>query len=103
MTTPNPEICEMCDREFPLTFHHLIPKSFHKRKMVQKKFTPEERQQGIWICRSCHSAIHRFLDHHALVREYHTLEALMAHEELAKFVAWSRHQRGPNKVHQPKS
>jgi hypothetical protein len=36
----------------------------------------------------CHRAIHRTLDNKALERGYASAEALRAHPELAKFIAW---------------
>jgi hypothetical protein len=90
-------ICALCLRELPLTFHHLIPRLTHKKKWVKAQFA-ERLQDGIWVCRSCHSAIHRFIPHVDLARTYHTLDALFQHEELGKYVRWSQTQRRVKKV-----
>jgi len=72
-----------------LTFHHLIPRTFHSNKWFEKNFTKEDmRNRGIAVCRECHSAIHRFLSEKELGRHYNTLEKLRAHEALAHFVDW---------------
>jgi hypothetical protein len=43
--------CEMCGREVPLTYHHLIPRSMHTRVM-KKGWHPESALNSVaWICR----------------------------------------------------
>lgn len=80
--------CEMCGRLRVLTFHHLIPKTCHKNKWFKKNFTPEDFQSGINVCHDCHSAIHRFIPEKLLGKEYNTLELLMGHDDVKKFVEW---------------
>ena len=91
-------ICELCDRETVLTFHHLVPKEMHstilKRKMSladlglssydgdapsscngapaggMKEFLG---QHGAWLCRPCHSAVHRFADNTRLGLQFNTM------------------------------
>ena len=89
--------CALCLRELPLTFHHLIPRLMHKKKWVKAQFA-EHLHDGIWVCRSCHSAIHRFIPHVELARKHHTLLTLLQHEDLGKFVRWSQTQRRVKKV-----
>ena len=51
-------------------------------------------QETIPVCRDCHSSIHKLIPSvKDLGRHYHTVEALLAHEEFGKFVAWVRKQR----------
>ena len=86
--------CELCGRDKPLTFHHLIPKAVHHRKRYRKKYTMEElRSTGIDICRKCHSGIHDLLTEKELAEGYTTLESLQAHEGVKKHVAWVRKQK----------
>ncbi len=81
--------CTLCERERPLTFHHLVPKKVHKKSILLKKFTKEEMQtMGLMLCTDCHKAIHRHIDHIELGRFYHSKEALLEHPEVAKFVKW---------------
>ena len=83
------DTCAFCERERPLTFHHLIPKKVHKKPMLQKKYSKEEMLTlGILLCSDCHSTIHRHIDHIELARLYHTKEALLGHPEISKFVKW---------------
>ncbi len=94
----SPETCALCARDLPLTFHHVIPRLMHKRRWVKELFEPAQLQEGIWVCKPCHSAIHRFIDHAELAKDFHTVDALMAHEELGKFVRWSAKQHKRKKV-----
>lgn len=81
--------CELCGRVRKLTFHHLIPKTLHSNKWFEKNFSKEEmRTRGLYLCRECHSAIHRYLSEKDLGRSYNTKEKLLAHEEVGKFVEW---------------
>lgn len=43
--------CELCGRDVPLTYHHLIPKSVHEKAV--KRGWHEERMLGkvAWLCR----------------------------------------------------
>lgn len=43
-------ICELCDKENELTFHHLIPKCLHSNKWYKKHYTREELSKGINVC-----------------------------------------------------
>lgn len=43
--------CEICEREVPLTYHHLIPRSTHT-KALKKKWHPESQLNSVaWLCR----------------------------------------------------
>lgn len=37
--------CDLCQREQPLTFHHLIPVCLHKNKWFKKNYTREPKDQ----------------------------------------------------------
>jgi hypothetical protein len=86
--------CELCGRDQPLTFHHLIPKAVHSKKKFQKRFTKEQMQEGIDICRKCHSGIHDIIeDEKELADKYYTKALLLEHEGIVKHVAWVRKQK----------
>ena len=80
--------CELCRRERPLTFHHLIPRTLHSNKWFKKRFQREDLRMGVHLCADCHSAVHRFLRAKELGRTYNTREKLLAQPEVAKFVSW---------------
>lgn len=88
----------MCGREQPLTFHHFICRTVHRNKWFRKRYTREQMQEGVDICRDCHSAVHRFIpDEKVMARQYNTLEKLLEHPQVAGYVEWVR-DRGVGKV-----
>ncbi|CAM9483604.1 unnamed protein product [Discosporangium mesarthrocarpum] len=88
--------CSMCERNMPLTRHHVMPRSTHKR-YKKKGYSEEVLRETIDICRPCHSAIHRTHDHITLAEYFRTVESLLQDEDIAKFVAWVRKQRTTRK------
>lgn len=88
--------CELCTVEGKdLTFHHLIPKALHGKKKFRSRYTIEEmRTRGLYICKKCHSGIHDLIPREKdLGESYNTKELLLAHEGVAKHVAWASKQR----------
>jgi hypothetical protein len=45
---------------------------------------------GVYLCRPCHSAVHRVYDNRELAEEFHTLEKLMASPRVAAWAAFNR-------------
>jgi len=46
-------------------------------------------QETISVCRDCHSAIHKFVPREKELGRYHnSIEKLLAHPEIGKFVDW---------------
>ncbi|WP_435017299.1 hypothetical protein TA3x_004903 [Tundrisphaera sp. TA3] len=90
-----PDACELCDRDKPLTFHHLIPKSVHKKNRFKDQYTKAEmRHSGLYLCSPCHSGIHDLIpDEKELAARYATKEALLSHEAIARHVAWVAKQK----------
>ena len=73
-------ICPLCGRPIPAPqrdAHHLVPKSRGGRETE-------------FLHRICHRQIHALLTESELARDYNSVEALMAHPEMARFVAWVR-------------
>ena len=94
--------CELCYREMPLTFHHLIPKEVHARyvgKKLPTLLTKDEptkeflSSHGTLVCRPCHSAIHRTASNEELAASYCTLAALQQHPRLQKWAVFAQKQR----------
>ena len=48
---------------------------------------------GVLICRQCHSQVHRTETNADLAKEYNTLEKLVAHPKLCKWVEWAMKQK----------
>jgi len=81
--------CEICERDWiPLTYHHLIPRSTHAR--VLKRGWHEEWQLNsvAWLCRACHSMVHRLESNEELARNYYSVERLLERDEVRKFATW---------------
>ncbi len=88
-------LCELCQRDPVDNFHHFIPRTLHSNKWFKKRFTREQMARGIHVCRYCHRAIHRIVpSEKELGRHYNTIEKLLQHEKLARYVAWKRSRRG---------
>lgn len=85
--------CPLCQRQLHLTFHHLIPKKVHRRKRFRKNFSASELARGVWVCRECHNAIHRFFDEMTLARELNELSLLQSEPRLIKHAEWLRKRR----------
>lgn len=84
-----PEVCELCLRQAPLTRHHLIPKSLHGKTYVRKRFDREERITAtLWVCRPCHNQIHRLFSEKELALTFNSREALLTDARLQMFVEW---------------
>lgn len=75
-----PPICPLCGRPIPegqKDAHHLVPKSKGGRATE-------------FLHRICHRQIHALFSETELARYYSDVEALLAHPEMARFVAWVR-------------
>ncbi|WP_216323270.1 HNH endonuclease [Deinococcus aestuarii] len=83
-----PERCGLCGRETPvLTEHHLVPKSQGRRQGVKIHELPT-----VPLCPACHKFLHRTFTNAELAGEYNSVDALLAHEDVQRFVAWVRKQ-----------
>ena len=77
--------CELCGRVVERrTRHHLIPRSRHGNKRVKRSFSREELHRTVPLCGACH----RTLTEKELEREYNTVEALLSHPDIFRFVRW---------------
>lgn len=92
--------CELCGRNVRvLTRHHLIPQTRHKNRRNKRDFDRAEVKQRIaLLCRPCHAHVHAQLDNKRLEREFNTVDALAAHPEIARFVAWIRQRPDGTRV-----
>ena len=73
-------ICPLCGRPIPPAqqdAHHLVPRS---RGGTQTQL----------LHRICHRQLHALFSETELAREYASIPALLAHPEVARFVAWVR-------------
>lgn len=91
-----PGECPICNRQMPLTFHHLIPKSTHK-KMIKLYSKEHLCSRGIDICRPCHSHIHRLIPLMDMAEHYNTLESILSHKGVKKWIPYIRKQKMTSK------
>ncbi|MGI9518950.1 MAG: hypothetical protein ACR2NP_18000 [Pirellulaceae bacterium] len=74
--------------------HHLIPRTCHSNKWFRKNFARDQMLATVWLCLDCHKAIHLFVpSEKELGRDYNTIEKLLTHPEIARFVQWIRKQK----------
>ena len=85
--------CPLCHRTCALTFHHLIPRKLHRRTHFRKNYSKDQLNVGINICRQCHSGIHKQYDEMQLGKQFTTLEALRADEQLQRHFEWVSKQK----------
>ncbi len=73
-----PDICPLCGRTIPADqkdAHHLVPKLKGGRETE-------------FLHRICHRQIHALFSEAELAHHYASVEALLEHPEIQKFVAW---------------
>jgi len=72
-------ICPLCSRTMidgkSIDEHHLIPKTFKGRETIT-------------LHRICHRKLHATITEREMVKHYNTVERLLEHEEIRKFVKW---------------
>ena len=70
--------CPICGRimlEGSSDRHHFVPKTFGGKETE-------------FLHRICHRKIHSVFTERELLHEYHTVDAIMANDEMQKFVRW---------------
>lgn len=81
-------ICSFCGRVVSRNKrHHLIPKMKHNKRM-KRLHTKEELAAQVDSCSPCHKQIHAMFTEKELAETFNTVDKLLAHSEIRKFVAW---------------
>jgi len=65
----------------------------HRRKGFRKRFSKEELNAGVHICRKCHRGVHATYDEITLATQFDTLDKLLRDEALAAHFHWVSKQR----------
>ncbi|GGL73958.1 hypothetical protein GCM10010840_10060 [Deinococcus aerolatus] len=87
-------ICALCERAAPnLTEHHLIPRSQGRRRGTRVPDLPTAA-----LCGPCHKFLHRTFSNAELAQDYSTVDTLLRHEDVRRFVAWIRKQPASRSV-----
>ena len=86
--------CEICERDWvPLTYHHLIPRQVHA-KVLKRGWHEEQRLNSVaWLCRACHSFVHRMASNEELAREWFTVDRICEREDVQKWAQWVQRVR----------
>ena len=92
--------CRLCRRAgVEVTQHHLLPRSRSRKRKRRRQSLPDSApppDHTVPLCEPCHRMIHATLTTKQLEREYHTIEQLREHPELARFIDWVR-RRDPSR------
>jgi hypothetical protein len=81
--------CEICERDWvPLTYHHLIPRQIHA-KVLKRGWHDEHQLNSVaWLCRACHSFVHRMAPNEELARQWYTVDLICEREDVQKWAQW---------------
>ena len=81
--------CEICERDWiPLSYHHLIPRQMHA-KAIKRGWHEEWQLNSVaWLCRACHSFVHRIASNEELARDLWTVDKLVEREDVVAWAAW---------------
>jgi len=80
--TMNDETCPLCQRLMPdgsYNEHHLIPATFKGKETVTLHIV-------------CHDKLHHTFSEREMEHHYHTIERVLEHEEIEKFIKWVKKQ-----------
>jgi hypothetical protein len=88
--------CALCRRKtHDLTCHHLIPKTRYRKI---RKSKPASNNEVIGLCSACHRFIHAMLSEKELEHTYNTIESLLTHPDIRRFVTWIRSKHPDKRV-----
>ncbi|KAA8644761.1 hypothetical protein EYZ11_002181 [Aspergillus tanneri] len=87
--TTRSSACEICERDWiPLSYHHLIPRGVHA-KVLKKGWHDKWMLNSVaWLCRACHSFVHRMASNEELAREWYTVDRIMEREDAQDWAKW---------------
>ncbi|KAI5291070.1 hypothetical protein KEM52_000269 [Ascosphaera acerosa] len=81
--------CELCGRDWlPLTYHHLVPRSTHAKALKRGWHEAHMLGRVAWLCRACHSFVHRMAANEELARRYYTVDRIMEREDARAWARW---------------
>ncbi|KAK4552755.1 hypothetical protein LTR86_010089 [Recurvomyces mirabilis] len=89
ITATRPDGCEICGREhLPLTYHHLIPRQMHAKAVKRGWHKDWELNRVAWLCRACHTYVHKIATNEELAKEWYSVELLTEREDVQKWAKW---------------
>ncbi|KAJ7898631.1 hypothetical protein B0H14DRAFT_174846 [Mycena olivaceomarginata] len=85
--------CEICEREVPLTYHHLIPRSTHAKAAKKKWHLPSMLNSVAWLCRPCHTVVHHVATNEELAQHYFSVSLLLERDDIRRWGKYASKQR----------
>lgn len=59
-------------------------------KVVKRGWHTEDQLENVaWLCRACHSFVHRVASNEELAREFYSVERLLGREDVVRFAGWA--------------
>lgn len=90
--------CTFCGVYDNITEHHLIPRTLHRKKWFAKNFSWDQMKETIPVCADCHQNIHTLIpSEKELGRSFNTVEKLLEHPSIKKFLEWKNGRLQKNK------
>ncbi|PGH14024.1 hypothetical protein AJ79_03293 [Helicocarpus griseus UAMH5409] len=81
--------CEICEQDWiPLTYHHLIPREVHAKALKRKWHEDWMLNSVAWLCRACHSFVHKMASNEELAKEWYTVEKILQREDVQQWAQW---------------
>ncbi|KAF2096832.1 hypothetical protein NA57DRAFT_43174 [Rhizodiscina lignyota] len=88
-TRPETNECEICGRtHLPLTYHHLIPRGVHGKVLKRGWHKEEDLNNVAWLCRACHSFVHKIASNEELAKDWWSVERLVERDDVRNWAAW---------------
>lgn len=88
-TNTRTDACEICERDWiPLSYHHLIPRGVHGKALKKGWHDEWMLNRVAWLCRACHSFVHRMAGNEELAREWFTVERILEREDVRDWARW---------------
>ncbi|KAJ7659193.1 hypothetical protein DFH06DRAFT_437622 [Mycena polygramma] len=85
--------CEICEREIPLTYHHLIPRSVHAKATKKKWHPPSMLNSVAWLCRPCHTVVHHVATNQELAQNCYSVNLLLQRDDIQRWGKYASKQR----------
>ena len=88
-STTRADGCEICERSWiPLTYHHFVPKQIHAKALKRGWHEEWTLDSVAWLCRACHSFVHKIAGNEELAKDLWSVELLMQREEIQAWAKW---------------
>jgi lambda repressor-like predicted transcriptional regulator len=66
----------------------MIPRAVHAKVLKRGWHTEDQLEKVAWLCRACHSFVHRVASNEELAKEFYSVERLLGKKDVVKFAGW---------------